>query len=178
MNHQPFKDWLLSEEPLTQEQSLTMQEHLRECTLCQGKQAAWVEVENLFHKSPQAAPAPGFTTRWQEHLAAANLRQQRRQAWKVFAIIAGAAAILMFVLGIQVVEILRTPQQLTLVWISRLASLLSYAGEVEDFFASVTRALPDIPLIGLIFSSGFASLLGVLWLVAYQKITSVRRFAL
>ncbi len=36
MNHQPFENWLLDEEPLTAQQQRDLQNHLRDCTICSG----------------------------------------------------------------------------------------------------------------------------------------------
>jgi len=76
MNHRPFEDWLLEGQPLTPEQNREMQSHLRDCPAC----AAIAEVDLALKSARMAAPAEGFTTRFQVRLERQR-RLQRRRAW-------------------------------------------------------------------------------------------------
>ena len=56
MNHQPFENWLLDEEPLTSQQQRDLQNHLRGCTSCSG-----IADSNLaLHTTHMAVPAAGL----------------------------------------------------------------------------------------------------------------------
>jgi hypothetical protein len=45
MNHQPFRDWLLSEEKLSIDQTQALKDHLHSCESCSQIEAAWLEVD-------------------------------------------------------------------------------------------------------------------------------------
>jgi hypothetical protein len=60
MNHLPFEIWLLSEEPLSTEDSQALQDHLQECEQCSRLREAWSGVEVLFADVPEIEPQPGF----------------------------------------------------------------------------------------------------------------------
>ena len=68
MNHQPFENWLLSEDTLSPENASALRGHLETCDHCRELQAAWTDVSNLFQDVPDIEPAPGFVNRWQTRL--------------------------------------------------------------------------------------------------------------
>ena len=176
MNHLPYKDWMLSEEPLTTEQSRALQEHLRTCDSCQQIEPAWTDVNALFRKAALPEPASGFTDRWQERLAAHKLQKQRRVAWLIVGAV-GLIALLLFVLfSAQVLEIFHAPGNLLLVWISRLTGVLSLYWSLENLFSIITAQVPTVSLLLLPFGIGFISFLSVSWLAAYRKLTFARRY--
>ena len=81
MNHQPFEDWLLSDEPLDQEQETSLRQHLTDCLKCTTLSQVWQSVEQELARTPQISPAPGFTERWQARLAEKRAQMQRRLVW-------------------------------------------------------------------------------------------------
>jgi hypothetical protein len=178
MNHQPFKDWLLSEERLEAEQAQALQQHLRECADCRQIESAWADAHALIQRAPDAAPVPGFTTRWQARLAARRLQEQRRQAWAAIAVTGGVAFLLLVLFGTQVLNLLSSPAQWLLLWVSRLTSLLSLYGVIQELFYALGQVTPAVPLIGLFFAVGFVSFLSVLWLATYRQLTTARRIIL
>lgn len=176
MNHLPFKEWLLSEEPLTPEQGQAFQEHVRGCAECQQLQASWGEVHNLFRRVPQAAPAAGFANRWQTRMAA---RQARRQHIQLGLALTGGAVLalsLILLLGTQLSSLLQSPAQYLLIVLGQLASLFVLFSSLQDYLSVFFRSFPLIPLVGLVLSVGMISFLGVLWLTAYQQLVVARRF--
>ena len=56
MNHRPFEDWLLNQEPLTSEQKCELQAHLRECPSC----TSLTEVNMALRMVKPANPAKFF----------------------------------------------------------------------------------------------------------------------
>jgi len=177
MNHLPFKEWLLSEEPLTQEQNQTFQEHLRGCAECRQAQASWGEVHNLFQRTPQLAPVAGFTNRWQTRMAARRARRQYIQLGLVLAGGAILALVLILLLGTQLSMLLQSPAQFVLMCLAQLASLFVLFSSLQDYLTVIFRNFPLIPIVGLVLSIGFISFLGVLWLTTYQQLVIARRFA-
>jgi hypothetical protein len=83
MNHQPFEDWLFSNEPIGSQQEASLRQHLENCPSCASMAQAWRSVETEIVRTPQAAPTPGFGKRWQARLAQKRSAQQRSLAWWV-----------------------------------------------------------------------------------------------
>jgi predicted anti-sigma-YlaC factor YlaD len=177
MNHLPFKEWLLSDEPLTSEQNQAFQEHLRGCVECRQSQAAWGEVNNLFQRTVQVKPSAGFTDRWQSRLAA---RQARRQRIQLGIALAGGILLtlaLLILLGSQLSGVLQSPTQFLLTCVAQLAGFFVLALSVQDYLAVIFNGFPLIPLVGVVLAVGFISFLAVGWLAAYQQLVIARRFA-
>jgi hypothetical protein len=177
MNHLPYKEWLLAEASLSDEQEKALQEHLRTCEACRQLEPAWTDVHALFQKTPAAEPLPGFSGRWQTRLEKHTLSKQRRLAWIIVGIIGGIAAVLIALFGVQLIEILSAPGNLLLLWISRLTGVLSIYWSIENFFNGLAVTLPSITWLFMILGMGMASFLSVLWLATLRKLTLVRRLA-
>jgi hypothetical protein len=74
MNHRPFEDWLLEDQPLDPTQKRDLDAHLRTCETCRA-----IAESNLALRSARiVAPAPGFSARFQERLVLARRAQRRR----------------------------------------------------------------------------------------------------
>lgn len=80
MNHRPFEDWLLSDEPLSAAQTRDLYSHLASCPEC----SALMEVNVALRTAQQAQPAPGFSTRFESRLGLQRARQRRRALWGAF----------------------------------------------------------------------------------------------
>jgi hypothetical protein len=175
MNHLPYKEWLLSEDSLSSEQAKTLAEHLKTCQSCQQVESGWKDVEVLFQKTPAVTPVPGFASRWQARLEAHRLRKQRRLAWTIVGIFSGIAAILITLFGTQVLQMLDSPGNLILVWISRITGVLSIYWAIENLVNHLVMQLPSLTWLALIFGTGIVSFLFVLWLATFRKLTMARR---
>jgi anti-sigma factor RsiW len=94
MNHQPFENWLLSHEQLDPQQETELDQHVKSCAGCANLAQAWQNVEAELKRAPQAAPAPGFSHRWQAVLAQKRSKRQRRMiGWIIALNLAAALAI-------------------------------------------------------------------------------------
>jgi hypothetical protein len=172
LNHPPFNDWLLSEDLLTPAQTRQLQEHLSSCQECNKAKLALVEVKHLFHAAGQVVPVEGFTVRWQKRLAIQLQKRQRRNAWLFFGVAASMAVFILTFLLFRVYSVLDSPAtflaSLVYLWtFSQLA--LAY---LSDIIRVVFRFIPSISLLGLVFFTGFCSLVSVLWFVTVRKLTS------
>ena len=175
MNHQPFRDWLLSEERLSEAQTKTLQEHLLTFEPCRQMESAWMEVDSLFQKVPQVEPAPGFTSRWQSHLAAHQQQKQYRRAWTAIGLTAGIVALMLVLSGALILNILEAPDTILVVWLSRLIGLASIYYAVQDIFSSISGNISIVTAVGMFFLVGIISFMSVLWLTALRKFSMVRR---
>ncbi len=176
MNHQPFENWLNSEEPLTFEQHQALQEHLSTCAKCSALEASWKEVRQVFKNTAPVFPAPGFTARWQDRLAEQRKRQHRRQAWLSLMITGGIALILLIILSVLSAPLIDDPGQIFLLVIYRLISLFAYAEVTGNIVTSILRSIfGSVPLIAWVAVAGIGSFLSVLWAFAIQRLTVSRR---
>jgi predicted anti-sigma-YlaC factor YlaD len=174
-NHQPFRDWLFTEEPLSPADALLLQEHLRTCEACQKQRLAWNSVQHLLQTSGQVAPEAGFTTRWQSRLAAQRLKKQHKIAWGFFFSAAGSAFIILAVLGWLVADLVRTPQNLLLILFLRLAEFVTLVNSVGDYLSVMRVLIPSLPVVGLVFLTGFTCMISVLWLATFKRLSAARR---
>lgn len=179
MSHQPFETWLLSEEPLSTEQAQALRDHLRECPACQQVDASWAGTRQLFRAAPPAAPAPGFTARWQARQAEQQAQRYRRQTMALLGFTAGSAAVFFTALVVRWFLVMRSPGALLSDLSFRLTALLVFADSTSSVIAALWRGLLlSVPLPVWVLVPGSISFLIVLWLVAFQQLTSARRVQL
>ena len=77
MNHRPFEDWLLENQPLTPAQKQELNNHLKTCTSC----TALTEVDLALKSTSLVAPRAGFTDRFQTRLTLERKKHHTRQLW-------------------------------------------------------------------------------------------------
>lgn len=144
MDHRQYEAWLLSEEPLTENQSQSLKNHLSTCDACSALEIAWREVNDRFERSVTLAPEPGFVGRWEVRLEADLAKRHRRQSWVIIGLNVFMAVILFILLAAQVFPILQSPSSLIIQATQGLGDLLSFVNIIEKVFASLFRVLPGI----------------------------------
>jgi hypothetical protein len=170
MNHRPFEDWLLDDQPLNPTQKRELDAHLRACKVCSG-----IAESNLALRSARlVAPVPGFSHRWQERLVLARRAQRRRTLLGTLFFSAGGLLLLAFLTGPVLVSLIGSPAE----WISAMVHALLFiyttVMAVAEAGSVLFRVLPGFvpPFVWLVlFStlSGFA----LLWSVSIWRL--VRR---
>ena len=173
--HPPFDAWLLSDEPLTPQQSSDLQEHLRTCEYCRQLEAGWTRLERLMHGAEILAPASGFSARFQARLEAQRQLKHRRQSYMALLGISGLALLAFAVLAGVIFAIWQSPAQFIFGVLYRLTLALETLSSFGFYLGDVVDALPGFSLIGMFFFIGFATLLSVLWLAAFRQLTGARR---
>ncbi len=176
MNHQPFRDWLLSEEKLSTDQTQALQDHIHSCESCSQIKAAWLKVESAFDKSPEYRPAPGFTSRWQARLSEHQRAKQKRRVWIMIGFTALIVTSLLSLLMTQLWSLLQAPGPFIAVLFNRFLTLVPFYLTIQDIFSSYTGSTPIYTFIGMFFLVGMVSFMSVLWLSTYRRITMARRF--
>ena len=169
MDHQPFRNWLLSEEQITAEQNQSLQEHLASCESCSQIKSSWKELDLLFQNSVEVAPASGFTQRFQSRLVEYHAAQQLRRSWFTIGATAFFAIILLTMLVTQVWELIQAPGPYMMVLFERLVSLISIYYLLQNVAGSISWSTPFITFIVMFFLVGIVSFMSVLWLLAYKK---------
>jgi hypothetical protein len=77
MEHQPFENWILSGEKLSQSQLVELSNHLGICQHCQSVKEGIMGVEALLKSATFESPSPGFTNRFQ-YMAARRKEEAKR----------------------------------------------------------------------------------------------------
>ena len=153
MNHQPFENWLLSEEPLPPDDTLALEEHLEICQHCQNLQGAWSGVVDLFQDVPDMEPAPGFMVRWQDRLTIEKQVEisvrYRWQSMIMLILIANVIAGLVVLLGTQFMTTFDSPLSLLLSGVYRLASFVAMINAVQNFALTLFRTITSVVPAGI-----------------------------
>jgi len=177
-NHQPFEEWLLSGETLAPEETQSLHEHLNVCEECRTLEGAFQQVETALRNAPRLAPAPGFVSRWQAHLAARQLKQHRRQTlWSMLFSIGGAMAIFT-ILVVVFLPLLRSPMPILLALTYELVTAVTFTSEIGGALFTVLRTIVELipPVQWAAILVAFTSL-GAVWVVAMHRLTRRRVLA-
>jgi len=175
MNHQPFRDWLLSGEKLSADEINKLQEHMQSCESCRQTESAWHEVESVMRAIPQVEPEPGFTNRWQVHLAAYLEQKQKRRGWMMIGLDVVLIGFLFGLITNQIWSLIQLPGPFLVAWFTRLFSLVTLYYTFQEMFSSYSGNIPFISIVGMFFLFGIVSFMSVLWLATYRKLIYVRR---
>lgn len=172
MNHQPFETWLMQPEPLPPPDAQALQAHLRECPRCTNLHGALTEVDLLFRHAPVATPAAGFTQRWQMRLQHRQKVIERRQAWLVLALSAGAALAFLLLLLMLVALTLQSPANWFLALVGQITQWVYFFATAQQAIKLLGETLPT----GIWFGGGLVlAMILMLWFVSLQKIVALRR---
>jgi len=168
MNHRPFEDWLLAEEPLTSDQKTDLQAHLRTCPSCM----ALAEVNVALQVTKPVSPESGFSTRFQSRLAARRSAQRRRNFIGTFILVASAVGLFLWLALPFIQWASRSPMDAFITWITTLSfiftSLLAY-GKAGSVILRVASGF--VPLYLWVSVFALTGLFGLLW------VASIRKFA-
>lgn len=168
MNHRPFEDWLLAEEPLTSDQKADLQDHLKACPSCQ----AMAEVNLALRTKKVVAPASGFTTRFQSRLAVRRSAQRRRNMAGILILVVSAVALIVALVFPYIAWVFNSPLDVFVTWVTTLSlvisSLLAY-GKAGSVMLRVASGFIPVYLWVAVFT--LTGLAGLLW------VASIRKFA-
>lgn len=174
--HQQFEEWLLSDESLTGDQSLALNEHLNTCVGCQRLLAGLQGVEHKLKGAAVISPMPGFAERWQIRLMEDRLRRGKRQALYFLALSLAGAAIFFVLLAILVWPVIQSPYPILLALAVRITSAYALADRatsiISTLFTTMVRVVPPTLWIGLavaVFS------LFMVWIFILRKVVLQRR---
>jgi hypothetical protein len=149
MNHQPYENWLLDENPLSESQANSLEEHLQRCTECSQLNLAWMAARRQLDLKPQMEPKAGFSKRWMDSLAERRTREHTRQTRRLF-IGFGATSLALLVLWLIITLVTASP-----------ASML--AGLIETVLRGIVR-LQQITQFFKLFSGGVSiAVMAILW---------------
>ena len=182
MSHLPFEIWLLSEEPLSDDENRALQEHLRTCEQCRQLQESWSGVHMLFDDVPQMEPQHGFVNRWQTRLEADRQADQmmryRWQSWIMLIGIANFAAFTLLLVGLLLSNTYDSIVEYFLTWIYRGAATLTLVNGIQGVVTTLLRTIPDaLPLTVWVGIGTVLSVAVIIWIISIAKLTSMPRRA-
>lgn len=174
MNHRPFEDWLLEDRPLTPQEARELQAHVRSCAAC----AAIAESNLTLHSTRLAAPAAGFTDRFQLRLAARRREQRWRQVIGTLVLVVGGLGLLYWLAGPFLLDMFRSPAGWITAGIGYLLFLLTSFEVLAEATEIMLRVLP-----GFISAAGWLAIilgtagLGLLWTLSMRRVARSPRGA-
>jgi hypothetical protein len=168
MDHRPFEDWLLDNQPLNIDQKRQLNTHLRTCSSC----AALVEVNLALESVRVAAPAAGFTDRFQIRLAAKKQTLRRRNFWGFVVLTLSVLVLFGWISWPVLKNLIQSPVNLLASWISSLvsfwASLQAIIRAGMVLFKVAPGFIPAYIWAVILFAAGGWSLV---WVVSLMKFT-------
>ncbi len=170
MDHRPFEDWLLDNQPLTPDQKRELNAHLRTCSSC----CAIAEVNLALSTVRPAEPAAGFTGRFQTRLASRKLAIRRRNFWGFLILTLSTLGALTWLAWPILEELIQSPINLVASWISSLASFWAALQALTEAGLVLFRVAPGfVPAyIWMVILLG-AGAWGLVWVVSFMKSTKV-----
>jgi len=176
MNHDPYEEWLLTDEVLTEEQQQELNAHLESCEECTQIASAWQAVENKLISAAMAAPAPGFTQRWQVHLAEQRHRQHTRLSWTLLLVCAGGALITFLAIYLSGLQEFPTPITLLSALLHSAAVITSTIQDAQIFIQAFLNTVPlGISILLWIFVSTSLCIWILIWMISIWRIPLLNR---
>jgi hypothetical protein len=168
MDHRPFEDWLLDNQPLSTDQKHQLNTHLRTCSACN----ALAEVNLALNSVKAAAPVAGFADRFQVRLAAKKQALRRRIFWGFVILTLSALGLFGWISWPVLKYLIQSPVDLLASWVS---SLVSFWASLQAIFRAgmvlfkvVPGFVPAYIWAVILFAAGGWSLV---WVVSLMKFT-------
>ncbi len=167
MNHRPFEDWLLDDQPLTPQQKRDLQSHVLNCSSC----AAIAESNLALHATRKAQPAGGFTERFQVRLVERRRTQRWQQIVGTLVLVLGGVGLLYWLAGPLVLEAFRSPAAWITTAVGYFLFILTSVQVLGEVSAIVLRVLPNfIPPAVLVLAALIGGGLGLLWTISIWRV--------
>jgi len=181
MNHQPFRNWMLSEKPLHPEEIRVLQAHLANCESCRSLSSAWIEVRTMLDSSPTVQPSIDFAERWQARLVAQNeglVYRKQRQSWWFFFTVAGLAFLLLVILLAQIWASFESPLAIFLSGLYLLTGTIASLTTLQGLMSTLLNTLIVIvpPAWWILLTIAICGLI-IIWLVSLRRVVYPRRIS-
>jgi hypothetical protein len=165
MDHRPFEDWLLEKETLGEDQKQQLNAHLRDCASCRALAA----VELALESASTAAPAAGFSDRFQVRLAVRKKTLRRRNFWGFLFLTLSVVALLVRAAWPVLGPALESPVDLLVSWASGLIALWASLMAMFRAGAVVVAVVPPFVWVAVLFAAACWSLLWLFSLLKFSK---------
>lgn len=172
MNHQPFEDWLLNDKNLTSTEKHELASHLRTCAYCAALSATGLALRS----ASVAAPAAGFSARFQQRLAAQKIAERRRRLWGLFVLILGGVGLLGWFAAPFVYAFITSPVEWITAFIGYFLFAITSLQVLTEMMAVLFRVMPDFipPYAWMVLASALAGF-GLLWIISIWRFAHAPR---
>ncbi len=172
MNHRPFEDWLLDDQPLTPQQARDLQVHVRSCSSC----SAIAESNLALHSTRLVAPAPGFADRFQVRLEKRRREQRWRQVIGTIVLVLGGVGLISWLAGPYIAEAFNSPATWIAAGVSYFIFILTSVQVASEAVSILLRVLTTfISPAGWVALTVAAAGLGYLWTISIRRVARVPR---
>ena len=174
MDHRPFEDWLLNNQMLSADENRQLNTHLQGCSSC----SALAEVNLALKSVKMAAPAAGFTDRFQMRLEAQKKALHRRNFWGflllTLSVLSGLTSITLPVLK----SLIQSPLDWLAAWLSTVVSIWASLEALFQGGRVILKVIPGfIPIyvwiVVLLVAGGWS----LLWVFSLMKFTRISQGA-
>lgn len=172
MNHRPFEDWLLEEQPLTVDQRHELQAHLRNCTSC----TAIAESNLALHTTQMVPPKAGFAERFQVRLAQRRQAEKGRQMIGIVILVLGGLGLLSWLAAPLVQEALSSPAQWLTAVVGYFLFVLTSIQALREVGLILLRVIPNfVPPVDWLIAFLMTVGVGALWVVSIWRVARIPR---
>ncbi len=167
MNHRPFEDWLLDDQPLTAQQARELQAHVRDCRSC----ASIAESNVALHATRLVGPATGFTDRFRVRLETRRREQRWRQVIGTIVLVLGGVGLVYWLAGPLILEAFNSPASWITAGVGYFLFILTSFQVLGEATAILLRVVPGFisPTGWIALMAGVAGL-GYLWMVSIWRV--------
>ena len=179
MNHQPYEDWLYSDEPLSPQQNRDLKKHLQVCDSCTQLSESWVDIQNLFRATPEVKPQSGFSARWLTRLEERENKTKQRQSWIMLVITGGVAIFILLIMSINLILSVDQPIQLLFLGTNKVTEWLLIINATNEILSALVELVSIVVPTGwwVIFAI-LISFLCLLWIFSLKQLVQPRRITI
>ncbi len=163
MSHQPYEEWIFSDESLTPQQYEAVREHVEKCKQCRQLQTRWQAAQLQMKTEGFVSPAPGFTSRWQSSLAERHAHQQKQSARRLVLFLIGLAMITLVFWTIYTVTTTSLSDFLAMIFATAARFIIFYQEFKLIVLPVIFRVPPIVYLIAWTLTLGTTMFLAVVW---------------
>ena len=169
MNHQPFEEWLLVDKKLTLAEKRELDLHLRACPYCTALSATGLALRS----ASVAAPAPGFSMRFQQRLAAHKIAERRRKLWGTFVLVLGGLGLLGWFGAPLLSTFFASPGEWIMVTVGYFLFIITSLQAMAGVVTVLLRIAPDFipPYLWMVLVSALAGF-GLLWIISIWRFSN------
>lgn len=179
MNHQPYEDWLFSDEPLSPQQNSDLKTHLQVCDSCTQLSESWGDVKNLFRSTPEVEPQAGFSARWLTRLEEKENKTKQRQSWIMLIITGGVATFILLLMGVNLILSVDQPIQLLFLGTNKITEWLSIIKATNEILSALIELVSImIPPVWWVMFAVVISILSLLWIFSLKQLIQPRRMTI
>jgi hypothetical protein len=167
MNHRPFEDWLLNDQPLTPTEKRDLDAHIHTCKYCAALAETGLELRSV----RMVSPMPGFTARFQMRLATQRMADRRRRLWGLIVLLVGGFGLLLWLTAPYLLAFLAAPGEWITMAIGTLLFMFTSVQTLGEVALVLFRVAPGFipPYIWMVIASALAGI-GLLWTISIWRL--------